>query len=210
MTSYDEEKVEQAETVVTAVDDVPRAEVTTGQPKRVVVLSLIHRPPLRLVNYVQDLAGRGDDVHLFVSRLEHWHEVEDLHPGIRLHALDRPEEQLLVRRVERALVFRGPRAVSKAVGRVAEQRWGRPLRRPADVVSRAQAKVSGAVHKRLFMPTYRAFRPRLLASRFDEALGALDFGRVDLVVAADVYTVTLAARLARRHPSVRVTTGLEL
>ncbi|WDZ87811.1 hypothetical protein [Micromonospora cathayae] len=210
MSSYEEDRVETAETVVTAVDDAPRAEVTTGRPKRVLVLSLIHRPQLRLVNYVQNLAGRGDDVHVFVSRVEHWQEIEDLDPRIRLHPLDRPEEQLLVRRVERALVFRGPRAVSNVVGLVAGQRWGRPLRRPAEVVSRAQTKVSGAVHKRLFMPTYRALRPRLLATRFDEALRGIDFGTVDLVVAADVYTVTLAARLARLHPSVRVTTGLEL
>ncbi|MEU9506128.1 hypothetical protein AB0D32_07585 [Micromonospora sp. NPDC048170] len=211
MSTSDDEQVEGVETVVTAVDENGRADVTpTDTPKHVVVLSLIHRPSPRLISYVQSLAGRGDEVELFTTRLDHWHEVEDLDPRIRLYALDRPEEQLFVRRVERALVFRGPKAVATAVKRAADQPWGGPLRRPADVVSRAQAKVSGAVHKRIFMPPYRAFRPRLLARRFDQGLRNIDFSGVDLVVATDVFTVTAAARLARRYPGVRVTTAMEL
>ncbi|MFG1652365.1 hypothetical protein ACGFIE_20795 [Micromonospora sp. NPDC049275] len=204
-----DDQVEGTETVVTAVDEEHLHDAAAGRPKRIVILSLIHRPSLRLTNYVQSLVGRGDDVHVLVSRLEHWEEAALEHPP-HLHPLDRPEEQLPVRRAERLLVFRVPRAVSKAAGRLAQRRWGRPLRRPADVLSRAQAKVSGAVHKRLFMPPYRAFRPRLLATQFDAALRAVDLDTVDLVVASDVYTVTLAARVARQYPDLRVTTGLEL
>lgn len=204
-----DDQVEGAETVLTAVEEGQLQSAAAGTPKRIVILSLIHRPSLRLLNYVESLVSRGDDVHVFVSRLEHWEEAELEHRP-QLHPLDRPEEELLVRRAERALVFRAPRAVANAAGRLAERRWGRSLRRPADVMSRAQSKVSGVVHKRLFMPPYRALRPRLLAKQFDDGFRTVDLGTVDLVVAADVYTVTTAARLARRYPKLRVTTGLEL
>lgn len=196
------EQVEAAETVVTAVDEIRLPQAGAAAPKKIVVLSLIHRPPLRLLNYVESLVGRGDEVHAFVSKVELWEEAELEHRP-HLHPLDQPEDQLLVRRVERAIVFRAPKAVAAAAGKVAGPR-------SAELISRAQGKVSGAVHKRLFMPPYRAFRPRLLAKRFDAGLRAIDFDTVDLVVAADVYTVTLAARLARQHPNVRVTTALEL
>ncbi|MER7416108.1 hypothetical protein ABT346_04865 [Micromonospora peucetia] len=204
-----DEQIKGADPVVAAGVEKQLQGADVPTPQRIVVLSLIHRPPQRIVNYVQNILRRGDEAHVFVSRIEHWEEAE-LDPRPHLYPLDRPEEQLLVRRAERALVFRAPKAISNAAGRLADKRWGRPLRRPAELMSRAQPKASGAIHKRLFMPPYRAFRPQLLAKQFDTALSSIDFDTVDLVVASDVYTVTLAARLARLHPDVPVTTALEL
>ncbi|MFD2766178.1 hypothetical protein [Micromonospora eburnea] len=180
-----------------------------GRPGRLVVLSLLNQPPERVAEYIGHLVARGDQVELLVARPEQWREL-DIQPAPRIHAPDRPEEQFLVRRVERLLVFRVPGAVTAAVERLSERSFARPLRRPAALLGRAQRRVSGAVHGRLFMPAYRALRPLLLSRDFNRAINAIDFGSVDRIVASDVYTVTLGARLAKRFSTIPVTTGMEL
>ncbi|MFI7428870.1 hypothetical protein ACIBPB_17950 [Micromonospora sp. NPDC049836] len=64
--------------------------------------------------------------------------------------------------------------------------------------------------RRLPVTGYAQVRAALLAGRGVRALRRAKIGDVDAVVAADIDSVTLGYRLARRHPDAVVTTALNL
>ncbi|WBB81625.1 hypothetical protein O7606_09805 [Micromonospora sp. WMMD882] len=185
---------------------------------RVMVISTVYRLNERVRNYVRALLEEeGLRVDLVFLGAEAWQEADPEewavvsgHPNLTLYTIDGAEQRHPLRRVERVLVHKAPRAVLTRATRLTEKVAPlRPLRTPAKALENGHRKVAGAFHKRLYIKAYRLARPSVLAKLFRQRLADVDFRTVDRVVAADVYAVTLSWQLARRHPHLVATTALE-
>jgi hypothetical protein len=120
-------------------------------------------------------------------------------------------------RAERFLLLAAPaqvvRALQLVVGKLAGVRGvGRPARAAAPFVGSLQAfqsRASRGLHNRWIAGPFRVLRPlwlwRLLRR---SALEELLRRKPDLIVCADRDSVSTAWHLARRHPSVEVTYGV--
>jgi hypothetical protein len=182
---------------------------TPDKRPRVVVLSLNYHPTKRVQSYMTDLVNAGVDVDLLVAESASTQDVE-LDPRVNVRRVLDAEENLPVRRVERALVFTLPGKVfGKARSITANSAALRPVDPVAVLAKRAQGKLSRGVHWRLFWPAFRIVRPWVLARRGRTAAQAFDLATADRIVAADHPAIPLAWRLARRYPQVRATTALD-
>jgi hypothetical protein len=135
----------------------------------------------------------------------------EIDPRVRVHTvLDFAETRLPVRRVERAIVFG---VWEKVLGKARTYTIDRKVLRPVDVLldvaKRGQGYASRCFHHRLFHPAFKVARPWILTRRSHELVRSLDLANVDRIVAADPAAVPLAWRLARRYPTIRVTTALD-
>jgi hypothetical protein len=175
----------------------------------VAVVSTVKKPSERVVDFVRGLVARGDEVHLFTPAGESWLE-QDIAPVPRLHVPDRQESHHPVLRIERMLVHRIPRVVSRVGERMAAARPEQSIGRLGAAAARAQRRVSRGVHRRLFLPGYRQFRPLVMSWVFRPHLRTLELDRVHRIVATDLNAVPFAVRMARRYPSATATNSLRL
>jgi hypothetical protein len=177
---------------------------------RVVVLSFSYRPPRAVRTYVDSLVGVGVEVDLLLAEVRSTAEL-DIDPRVKVHTvLDIEETRLPVRRVERAIVFGvWERALGKARTYTIDRKALRPVDVVLDVAKRGQGYVSRNVHQRLFCPAFKVVRPWILTRRSHGLVRSLDLANVDRIVAGDSSAVPLAWRLARRYPTIRVTTALD-
>jgi hypothetical protein len=191
----------QEEAQVPTQDGVPG-----GQ--RVVVVAFTYRLPERVSTYVDSLVAAGVEVDLVVPDDR---ALEDrlVDPRVRVHAVTPHEGRLLVRRVERIVLYRVPGGVLSRVRGLTERAGWRPLDAAVELSQRGHARVARAVHRRMFMPVYRHIRALLLARRADRSLAGLDIAGADRIIAADVHAITLGWRLARRYPRIPATTSLD-
>ncbi|MFJ8580594.1 hypothetical protein [Micromonospora sp. NPDC093277] len=182
------------------------------------IVSTVYRLNARVRNYVRRLLNEGVWVDLVfldtgaweLSDAESWAEVRD-HPRLTLHTLDGAEQRHPLRRVERVLVHKVPRAVLRRTTRLTSQvKPLRPLHTPAKALESGHRRVAGAFHTRIYIRAYRLVRPTVLAKLFRQRLAGVDMSTVDRVVTADVYAVTLGWQLARRYPHLVATTALDL
>jgi hypothetical protein len=170
-------------------------DVKAGRSPRVLILVMDPGSHERCYPRVSGLASHfldeeGARVDVLTAEPRGWGKLDE---RARLHRLDEAEAGHPLRRLEHVLVNRMPR---RAV---------RPLRRlgsPGASICRLQGRVSGAVHRRLFLPFYRHVRPLLLARiARRRVLHGIDMAEISRVVVMDDASVPLAWRLARRHPA---------
>jgi len=186
-----------------------------GDPIRAMVMAFTYRIPERVRNYVVNLLAEGVEVDLVIVAVEswsdhdlaQWNEVRS-HPRLRVHTLDGAELRHPVRRAERLLVYRLPGGALARTRRLT--RRIRPLDVPMQALENGHKRVADAFHHRVFMRLYRLGRPWLLSRLFRKRLRTMDFAALDRVVAADIFAVTLAWHLTRRHPRLVVTATLDL
>ena len=178
---------------------------------RVLLISYAHKPAGRIVSYAHFLRGHGLDVDLIVWDAEKWRAFRPgLPAGVRLYSVRDQEERVLALRLESLVVHRIPAAVLALAVRVAQStRMTRPLAPALTAGQRMQERLAQAFHHRIFGPAYAVVRPRILARVTTKALGRIDFGALDRIVAADPVAITYAARLARRYPDTPAFRGLD-
>ncbi|MFV2118766.1 hypothetical protein ACE14D_10075 [Streptomyces sp. Act-28] len=113
---------------------------------------------------------------------------ETFAPGVRLTTLAELEAGHLPRRLERAVLYHGPRRVAGAVGRG-------PLNAKAKKALKAYEKrIAGRVHRRVFAPLHRRMWPTATARMvLRRCFGPQ--GGPDLVVVADALSTRTAAEL---------------
>lgn len=83
------------------------------------------------------------------------------------------------------------------------------VRTVLDVAERGRGFVSRVFLDRPSRPAFRVARPWFLTWRARGMVAALDLAGADRIVAGDTSAVPMAWRLARRYPTVRVTTALD-
>jgi hypothetical protein len=167
------------------------------------------RPSERVVALARRLCADGAELHLFVLASDVWRDL-DLSPPPRIHHPRRPEDRHPAYRLQRMLAFRLPGAVSALVRAATGGRSDRPAGRVVSAVTSGQQRFSELLYGRILHPAYRMVRPLLLAGMFRPEVRALDQCPINRIVACDLDAVTLAARLARRHPTAVATTSLDL
>lgn len=147
------------------------------------------------------LLDHGVDVELITTNADPW-RAEGLDPRVVVHTLKEGEGRHPIPRIERVVVFRGPRFVLNRAAPV--------LGRRAPGVRARYERVADAFHRRLFMRGYRAVRPWVLwrVAR-QEVLPRLDLSTVNEVVVGDSHAVPLAWHLARLHPELKVSFSLD-
>ncbi|GLZ09066.1 hypothetical protein Acsp03_65320 [Actinomadura sp. NBRC 104412] len=148
---------------------------------------------------VSELAGyflnEGAQVDLVTAREKGWDELDE---RVRLHQLRPIEARHPLPWLERALVIRAPRLVSRPVKRLGP---------PGAFLDRVRSRISGTIHRRLFLPFYKHVRPLLLARLARRrVLPRIDMSQVERVVVADRTAMTLGWRLARKHKDLTITT----
>jgi hypothetical protein len=184
----------------------------TGDAKapRVVVLSFSPHPPRPVRAYVDDLVSVGVEVDLLLAEPRSTEDLE-IDPRVKVHTvLDTEETRLLVWRVERAVVFGvWEKALGKARTYTVDRKALRPVDVALDYAGRGQGLVSRRFHDRLFWPAFKVTRPWILTRRSRALVQSLDLANVDRIVAGDPPSVPMAWRLARRYPTIRVTSALD-
>lgn len=176
----------------------------SGNRPRVIVLAFA-APSKRVKDYAEGLLAQGVAVDLITSAAEPW-RAAGLDRAVRIHAVHEAEEGHPVRRVENLLLYRIPGRIlfdlrRSRLGPAADQR----LEQLRDLHRRA----AGRLHRAFYHRVYNVLRPLVIARAARRPLQAVDFGRVERIVAADIYAVTLSWELARRFPDVAATTALE-
>lgn len=167
---------------------------------RVLILAMDPRNQKRGYTRITGLASHfldeeGARVDVVTAEPGGWADLDD---RARLHRLDEAEAGHPLPRMEHALVSRMPRRAVRPLRR---------LGRPGAYLRRLQGRVSGAVHRWLFLPFYRQVRPLLLARiARRRVLCGIDMAEISRVIVMDDASVPLAWRLARRHPDLTVTT----
>jgi hypothetical protein len=175
---------------------------------RVVVLAFNHRLAERVSTYVDAVVAAGVQVDLVVPEGRTLEQAK-VDPRVRIHTVTGKETELLVRRLERLVLYRVPGGVLKRANRLGERAGWRPLVSLVVVTQRGHRRVANAVHQRMFLPFYRNARAYLLARHAGRSLSDVDFGTADRIIAADIQAVALGWRLARQHPKVIATTTLD-
>lgn len=132
------------------------------------------------------VVAAGGKAVVVVGNKKPW-ATETFPPGVRLVTLDELEARHLPRRIERAVLYKGPRRVAGAIGRG-------PLRARTKKALKAYEKgVAGRVHRRLFLPLHRRVWPTAGARMIQRGFGA--GGGPDLIVAADALSIPRAVEL---------------
>ncbi|WP_149261868.1 hypothetical protein [Actinomadura sp. K4S16] len=169
-----------------------------GSPRVLLVAmapDLKRKKAIRLAAHFLDEGARVD---VLTAERRGWGKLDE---RARLHRLDEAEARHPLPWLERAVVVRAPRLAVRPLAR---------LGRPGAMAERVRGRLSGAVHRRLFLPFYRHVRPLLLARLARRrVLRDIDMAQVVRVIVTDRDGVPLAWRLARRHPGVTVTTRLD-
>jgi hypothetical protein len=175
-------------------------DVNAGPSPRVLILVMDprshHRGHKRVVGLAAHfLNEEGARVDVVTAEPRGWGKLDE---RVRLHQLNRREARHPLPWLEHTLVTRVPRALVRPLGR---------LGRPGALLASAQSRISGAVHRRLFLPFYRHVRPLVLARiARRRVLRDIDMTKVARVIVMDEVSVPCAWRLAHRNPDLTVTT----
>ncbi|MFI0719862.1 hypothetical protein [Streptomyces sp. NPDC021224] len=129
-----------------------------------------------------ELAAKGDRVLVVVGKRAPWESVT-FGAGVEVATPGELEARHLPRRVERAVLYRAPRAAVRAVGRG-------PLRgRAKRALTAYERKVAGRLHRKVFVPLQKRAWP-LAGPRMVHA--AFPAGGPRLLVVADALSVPVA------------------
>ena len=184
----------------------------TSPGSRVVLVSHAVRPNVRRIrNYAEFLIDHGYAVDLIAWDAKRWLEFElPLPEAVRFFAVGDSESRLLIRRVERLVVYRIPGKILRVLMDVTQSN---PVTRPlAPVVSFAQRGhrwFASRFHRRIFLRLYAAVRAPLMARSTARALRGVEFTDVDRVVATDLNAITYAWRLASKFPNAAAAARLD-
>ncbi len=151
---------------------------------KVMFLALTSARAAAVARQCDFLLERGVDVTVVTADPGRWRDAEtDLDERVEIVSLADGEERQRLLRVERLVLPEGTSGVRR---------------------------LTGKVHRRLFLPGYRVLRPYLLwrVARRD-LLPAVDPGALREVVVVDSQAVPLGWRLARRYPGLTVTLSLD-
>lgn len=176
------------------------SDVNDQASPRVLILAMDPRSHKRGYKRVAGLAAHfldeeGALVDVVTAEARGWGRLDE---RARLHRLERAEARHPLPWLEHTVVSRAPRALLWPLRR---------LGRAGAIVDGLQRRVSGAVHRRLFLPFYRHVRPLLLARiARRRVLRDIDMAQVKRVIVMDDVSVPLGYRLARRHADLTVTT----
>ncbi|MFD8553807.1 hypothetical protein ACFV08_19935 [Streptomyces fradiae] len=133
------------------------------------------------------VAAAGGRAVVLVGQKQPW-ASETFAPGVRLTTLAELESTHLPQRLERAVLYQGPRRVAGAVGR------GRLGTKTKKALKAYEKRVAGRVHRRVFAPLHRKVWPTAVA----RMILRRSFGRrggPDLVIVADALSTRTAAEL---------------
>ena len=177
---------------------------------RVVVVALNYKPAWRVRSYTADLVEAGVQVDLLVPEANSTADVE-LDPRVRVHRLfEREAKDLRLRRIEHGILFTVP---GRVIGKARRLLGDRPALQKVDAglafTGRAQKWVGKGIHRKLFWPTFKKFRPVILSNQGRDTVRELDLAGADRIVAADASAIPMVWKLARRYPDVRATTALD-
>jgi hypothetical protein len=167
---------------------------------RVLILAFGAHVSDRVVAYAHRLLEQGSDVELVVIDERRRGEVH-IDPRVPVHRVMTAEEQRPVRRLERLFVYRLPGGVlARAERLLARSRLTRPMSKVVRVLVRLHRRIAGGVHRRLFTPVYRHFKGWTVARIARRRLSRVFSPGFDAIVAADLDSIPLGCRLARRYP----------
>ncbi|GAA4233753.1 hypothetical protein GCM10022254_36930 [Actinomadura meridiana] len=178
-------------------------DVNDGAAPRVLILVLDPRSHKRSFKRVDGLARHfldeeGANVDVVTAEPRGWDLLDE---RARLHMLDKAEARHPLPWLERTVVSRVPRLLVRPL---------KPLGPVGRFLDRAQTRVSGIVHKRVFLRFYRHVRPLLLMRIVRRCVDRdIDMAEVRRVIVIDYTSVPFAWRLARRYPDLTVTTRQE-
>lgn len=150
------------------------------------------------------LLEHGVDVSLITTSLEPW-QAEGLDGRVEVHTLSEGEARHPLPRVERILVFHGPRRVFQAIRKVLG-----PRHAPVRAVEARYERAAQVFHQRVFMRGYRVLRPWLLwrVAR-TRVLPRIDLAGLNEVVVGDSHSVPLGWHIARLAPDLKVSFSLD-
>ncbi|KUH37640.1 MULTISPECIES: hypothetical protein [Streptomyces] len=133
------------------------------------------------------VAAAGGRAVVLVGRKQPW-ASEVFAPGVELLTLADLEARHLPRRLERAVLYQGPRRVAGVVGRG-------PLGAGArKALTAYEKRVAGRVHRRVFVPLHRRVWPTAAARMILRRCFGPQ-GGPDLVVVADALSTRTAAEM---------------
>jgi hypothetical protein len=192
----------------------PRPTPARKDIRKVVVIALNHRRHRAISSEAAWALDHGVEVHLVTVSAEQWPFMD---PRVRVHELRQGEGAHPVPRIERLIVFRGPRAIftrADAVLARLARTPAKPVASPALAFERAvraaYEKVANSFHRKVFVRFYRLLRPYILWRVADrQVLPAVGVGSADQVVVQDAAAITLGWHLARRYPDLDVAFTLD-
>lgn len=129
----------------------------------------------------------GGRAVIVVGQKKPW-ATEKIPPGVRLVTLGELEARHLPRRIERAVLYQGPRRVAGVIGR------GRLRARTKKALKAYEKVVAGRVHRRVFLPLHRKVWPTAGARMVQRCFGR--DGGPELVVVADALSIPRAVELS--------------
>lgn len=132
------------------------------------------------------VVAAGGRAVVLVGQKRAW-TTQTFAPGVEVVTPGDLEARHLPRRMERALLYQGPRRVARVVGR------GRVAARTQKALKAYEKRVAGRVHRRLFMPLHSRVWPTAGARMIQRCFGP--HGGPDLVVAADALSIRRAVEL---------------
>jgi glycogen(starch) synthase len=192
----------------------PPAKETLGRADpvgRAVVLALTPANPRRIVSFANHLVEQGAHVSLVTARATAEWERLALDPSIPVVSIEAAERRLLIPRGERFLVYRAPRAVLRAVRRVAARKCdviGPEL--AVASVQRAHTRYANAFHRKIFNRGYTEVRPRLLAKLVRRHVEPkVDLKLTDHVFVTDINSTVIGWKWAKANPHLSVTTHMD-
>lgn len=184
----------------------------TSPGSRVVLVSHAARPNVRRIrNYAEFLIDHGYEVDLIAWDEKRWLDFEiPLPDAVRFFAVRESELRLLIRRVERLVIYRIPGKILRVLSEVTQSNpVTRPLAPAVSFAQRGHKWFASRFHRRIFLPMYAVVRAPLMARSTARALNGVEFSDVDRVVATDVNAITYAWRLASKFPHAAVAARLD-
>lgn len=182
--------------------------------RRVLLIALNTRGVAGVCEDADFLLDRGIAVDLLTVNPQPWSSA-GLSPAVRFWSLREGEGRHPLPRTERLVVYRAPRKALGLLRQVAEPHYARPdagraLELAVGLVTRTHARLADGFHHRVFIRGYRVVRPSLLwrVARRDPG-ERLVAETTERVVAYDTYAVPTAWHLARLHPRLEVSLGLD-
>jgi hypothetical protein len=182
--------------------------------RRVLMIALNTRGVAGVCEDADFLMSRGIAVDLLTVNPQPWQQA-GLPPAVRFWSLREGEGRHPLPRTERLLVYRAPRKALGLLRQAAEPHYPRPdvgraLELAVGVATRTHARLADGFHQRVFIRGYRVLRPHLLWRVARRHPGEqLVAETTERVVAYDTYAVPTAWHLARLHPRLEVSLGLD-
>ncbi|MGW9026213.1 hypothetical protein ACWGQ5_18840 [Streptomyces sp. NPDC055722] len=139
------------------------------------------------------VAAAGGRAVVLVADKKRWAK-ETFAPGVVLTTAAEMEARHVPRRLERAVLYQGPRRVAGTLGR------GRLRAKTKKALKAYEKGVADRVHRRVFLPLHRRVWPTAGARMIQRCFGPQ--GGPDLVVVADALSIRRAVDLLETWDSV--------